>query len=273
MGENLTGGNDPKRSREQWAPRIEHIKVASPDPEARNINVDGRHLVSPLQGFGQLTQKTFTMRLPGVKLSQSEVMDIWKENFQRFQPRENKFYPPMTGIQPGEVLLIEARVPPLPGLPGILPVSTGVMVLYADDNSFTVMNPEGHPLSGWNTFSVQEEDGVLVARVQEQSRPSDPLYEFFFRFLGSSAQQDKIWIHVLTQLADYFGIKGEVTMIKVVLDPNVQWSEAKQIWKSAAIRTIFYIPALPFIKIGRKLFGKRETVKDVDRSDTGTRRA
>lgn len=259
MDENLPTGNEPKKPAQQWAPRVKQIKVESPNPAAKNINVDGRTLTSPLQGFGQLTQKTFTLQLHGVKLSAEEVMDVWKENFQQFQPRDNTFYPSMVGIQPGEVLLIEAHVPPLPGLPSVMPVSTGVMVLYADETSFTVMNPEGHPLSGWNTFSVHEEDGVLVARVQEQSRPSDPLYEFFFRFLGSSAQQDKIWIHVLTQLAAHFGVKGDVSTVKVILDPKVQWSEAKLIWKSAAIRTVFYLMALPFIKVGRRLFGKKNT--------------
>ncbi len=235
--------NDPRQS--AWSPPVDRIKVTGAPQGAMNLNVEGRHLVSPLQGFGQMWQKTFKMRLSGVKMTPAQVMQVWKENFQRFQPPENRFLPSMVGIQPGETLLIEAKVPAFPGTPSILPVATGVMVLYADDEMFTVMNPEGHPLSGWNTFSAYEEEGCVVAQVQEQSRPSDPLYEFFFRYFGSSAQQDKIWIHVLTSLADFLGVKGQVVVSKTLIDPGVQWSQARNIWHNAAIRTVFYVLAAP----------------------------
>jgi hypothetical protein len=221
------------------------MKVADIPAGAKNLNVDGRQPTSPLQGFGQCWQKTFKVRLSGVRLSPAEVMRTWKENFQKFQPPENFFYPSMAGIKPGEVLLIEARVPPLPGMPSFLPVATGVMVLYADDTTFTVMTPEGHPESGWNTFSVYEEDGGLVAQTQSLCRPTDPLYEVFNRYLGSSGQQDKVWTHVLTSLAEYYGVKGQVTLTKTLVDPQVQWKYAKNIWKSAAIRTVFYIISAP----------------------------
>jgi hypothetical protein len=172
-------------------------------------------------------------------------MKVWKENFPKFQPPENRFYPTMSGLKPGEVVLIDAKVPPLPGTPSILPVSTGVLVMYADDTTITVMTPEGHPESGWNTFSTYEEDGVVIAQCQSLCRPNDPLYEFFNRFMGSSAQQDKIWIHVLASLAEHFGVKGQVTTAKVLVDPSVQWSQAKNIWNNAAIRTVFYLLAAP----------------------------
>jgi hypothetical protein len=236
-----------------WAKPTHTMTVSGAPKEAMNINVEGRHLVSPLQGFGQMWQKTFKIRLPGVERTASEVMALWKANFQNFQPPENKFYPSMSGIKPGETILIEGKVPPLPGMPSIMPVATGVMVLYADDESFTVMNPEGHPLSGWNTFSVYEDDDGLYAQVQEQSRPSDPLYELFFRFLGSSVQQDQIWVHVLTSLSRYFGIRNEkVAVEKILMDPSVQWSAAKNITKSAAIRTVFYVMGAPIRWVTKK---------------------
>jgi hypothetical protein len=237
-----------------WAPPTSKIKVSDVPAGAINLNVDGRQPVSPLQGFGQCWQKTFKVRLSGVKQSPAEVMRTWKENFQKFQPRENFFYPSMSGIKPGEVLLIEAKVPPLPGMPSFLPVATGVMVLYADDTAFTVMTPEGHPESGWNTFSVFEEDGGLVAQTQSLCRPTDPLYEVFNRYLGSSAQQDKVWTHVLTSLAEYYGVKGQVTLTKVLVDPKVQWKQAKNIWKNAGIRTVFYLLGAP-VRWVRRLAG------------------
>ena len=39
-------------------------------------------------------------------------------------------------------------------LPGGMKLSTGVMVLYADDESFTLMTPQGHMFAGWITFSA-----------------------------------------------------------------------------------------------------------------------
>jgi hypothetical protein len=211
-----------------------------------NINVDGRQLASPIQGFGQMWQKTFKVCLPGVSLTPEQMMAEWKDNFQRFQPKENTFYPTMAGIRPGEVLLIEAKVPPLPGLPSLLPVATGVLVMYADEASFTVMTPEGHPEAGWNTFSVFEEDGSLVAQCQSLCRPADPLYELFLRILGSGDQQDKIWAHMLMQLAQHYGVNGQVSLTKTLVDPAVQWSQAKNIWNNAAIRTVFYLLGTPF---------------------------
>lgn len=239
-----------------WAKPVKQVRVKDAPADAMNLNVDGRSLVSPLQGFGQLWQKTFKVRLPGIDLSPAEVMSIWRENFSRFQPPENRFIAPVSGgITPGEVFLIEAKVPPFPGGPSILPVSTGVMILYADETSFTVMNPEGHPLAGWNTFSVYEENGCLVAQVHEQSRPNDPLYEVFNRFLGSSKQQDKIWNTVLTNLAAHFNVSEQVSQTTILIDPRVQWSEARNIWKNAAVRTVFYLIANPGYLFRRKSRG------------------
>jgi len=241
-----------KRSETAWAPPTTRMKVGEMSAAVRNINVDGRQPLSPLQGFGQMWQKTFQLRLTGVDKTPAEIMQIWKENFPNFQPPDNRFYPTMAGIKPGEVLLIAAKVPPFPGLPSILPVDTGVMVLYADDTTFTVMTPEGHPEAGWNTFSVYEEDDSLVAQCQSLCRPNDPLYDFFNRFLGASGQQDQIWIHVLESLGDHLGVRGQATTTKVLVDPKVQWSQAKNIWHNAGIRTIFYLLGTPLRWLRRK---------------------
>jgi hypothetical protein len=246
---------DQPASREEthWAKPVSKLEVTEAPAGTMNINVAGRHLSGPLQGFGQMWQKAFRIRLTGVTQSPEEVMEIWKANFPNFQPPENRFYPTMSGITPGEVLLIQAKVPPFPGMPSVLPVATGVMVLYADEESFTVMCPEGHPLSGWNTFSTYDEDGTVVAMVQEQSRASDPFYESFFRLFGSSNQQDKIWVHVLTALAGHFGVQEEVSINKSLLDPSVRWAGARNIWHNAGIRTVFYLLATPIRWLRRKV--------------------
>jgi hypothetical protein len=50
---------------------------------------------------------------------------------------------------------------------------------------------------------------------------------------------------VLTSLAGHLGVKGQVTLTKVLVDPKVQWKHAKNIWKNAGIRTVFYLLGAP----------------------------
>jgi len=91
-----------------------------------------------------------------------------------------------------------------------------------------------------------------VAQCQSLCRPNDPLYDFFNRFLGASGQQDEIWVHVLESLADHLGVHGQVTTTKVLVDPKVQWSQAKNIWHNAGIRTVFYVLGAPLRWLRRK---------------------
>lgn len=230
--------NDASR----WAKPISRLKISDVPTGATNLNLEGRQIVSPLQGFGTLWQKTYRMPLAGVSATAAEVMNTWKENFPRFQPLGNHFYPPITGINPGQVIFITSTLPVFPGLPGLVPIAAGVVVIYEDDECFTIMTPEGFPESGWNTFSVQDEDGVPVAQVQTLARAADPIYEFGLYVMGGNQFQDKTWAHVLTALAAHFGVAGQVQSHKVCVDPRLQWSEAKNVWHNAAIRTFFYLP-------------------------------
>lgn len=229
---------DQPRDAAYWAQPVSKLKVSEMPPEAVNLNVEGRQVVGPLQGFGQMWQKTYRIRLSAANVTPMEVMKLWKERFPTFMPDDSRFYPPMVGVQPGEVLLINASV-------AGMPVDTGVMVLYADDVSFTVMTPEGHPESGFNTFSAYEEDGTVVAQVQSLARANDPIYEFGFRFMGGSKVQERIWHHVLTSLAAQFGVQGPVEMQKVCVDPRLQWRQAKNIWQNAQVRTVLYTLTAP----------------------------
>ena len=74
------------------------------------------------------------------------------------------------GSSPGEVALLDIK--PVPGSP--VRLSTGVMVIYADDESFTFITPEGHMFSAWITFSAYRDGDVTVAQVQALERTSDP---------------------------------------------------------------------------------------------------
>jgi hypothetical protein len=247
---------DPQHSEsERWARPISKLKTSQAPSGAININLDGLQVVGALQGFGQLWRKTFKVRLSGVNVTPAEVMRTWKDNFPSFQPATNHFYPSLSGIKPGEVIWIDTKLPILPGLPGILPIASGVMVMYVDDTSFSVMTPEGFPVSGWNNFSVYEEDSVTVAQVESYDRPADPIYEFGFRIMGGSPQQDQIWVHVLEKLAEHYGVKGQVQVKRVCLDPKLQWRYAKNVFHNAALRTLLYALGAPFRWIGRLFKG------------------
>jgi hypothetical protein len=225
--------NNEPQDAAYWARLTSVMKVSRQPTGALNLNVEGKRVVGPLQGFGQLWQKTYRVRLPAVKLTPAEVMKIWKANFPTFLPPQQRFYPVMDRIEPGQIILINASVTGMP-------VSTGVMVLYADDEAITLMTPQGHPESGWNTFSASTaEDGCLVCQIQSLARANDPIYELGFRIAGASVQE-RIWYHVLIALAAHFGVKGQVESDKICVDAHLQWSEAKNIWQNAAMRTVFY---------------------------------
>ena len=233
-----TPDNPPQaRDAGNWAKPVDKLKVTDAPSGAVNLNVDGKHVVSPLQGFGQLWQKTYRVKLAGAQVSPVKVVAYWKEHLPELMPADSRFYPSLTGIKPGEVVLINAN---LPGVP--MPVSTGVLILYADDESFSVMTPQGHPESGFNTFSALIEDGVTVAQIQSLARANDPIFEFGFRFMGGSKQQEKIWHHVLGSLAAQFGVAAPVEMRKVCVDSRLQWSQAGNIWHNSIIRTTLNAP-------------------------------
>ena len=232
-----------------WAKPVDKLTVGDTPTGAMNLNVDGRGLTGPLQGFGQLWQKTYRIRLEGAEASPQDVVAYWKAHLPTLMPDDSRFYPSLTGVKPGEVLLINAT---LPGMPGGMPVSTGVLVLYADDEAFSVMTPDGHPESGFNTFSAYDDDGVTVAQIQSLARANDPVYEFGFRFMGGGAQQERIWRHVLTGLAGNFGVTAaEVDVKKVCVDNRLQWGRASNVRHNAVIRTTLNAP----VRVARRLFG------------------
>jgi hypothetical protein len=149
-------------------------------------------------------------------------------------------------VKPGEVLFISAFLPMWPGARSGMPISAGVMVLYADENMFTVMTPAGFPEAGWNSFSAfSDEDGTTVAQVQSLARTNDPIYEFGFRWMGGARQQERIWAHVLTQVAAHFGVQGQVTTELQCVDPSLQWGQAGNVFKNAIILTMLYRLSAP----------------------------
>ena len=229
----LSSGKKEPRDAAYWAQQISTLKVARTPTGALNLNVEGREALSPLQGFGQMWQKTYQVRLQGIHVEAAEVIKTWKERFPTFWPKGNRFYAPLIGIVPGEVALLNLASPG-----GML--STGVVVLYADDESFTLMTPQGHMFAGWITFSAYEEDGSTVAQAHVLMRADDPLYELGM-ILGGHKAEDKFWQYTLTSLAAYLGVDAPKVRTEVVcLDPRVQWTHFWNIRHNAAMRTGIY---------------------------------
>ena len=226
------------RDAAHWAAQGAHLRVSEVPAGAVNLNVEGRAVVGPLQGFGPLWQKTYRVRLVGVAVTPVELAAYWKAHFGDLQPRENRFYTPSVGVTPGEIVLMNASAQGLP-------VNSGLLILYSDDDSFTFMTPEGCPEAGWIMCSAFEEDGGVVAQVRTQGRSNDPIFEVGFRMFGAK-QQERIWTHVLTQLASRYNLNPTPTIDRVCLDPRMQWGHARNVWHNATIRSFFYALSHPF---------------------------
>jgi hypothetical protein len=106
------------------------------------------------------------------------------------------------------------------------------------------MTPQGHMFAGWITFSAAELEGETVAQAQVLMRASDPIYEVGLA-LGGHRQEDAFWQHTLTQLAAHFGQAAEVDTQVVCVDRKRQWSNWRNVWHSAAIRSTLYTLAAP----------------------------
>ena len=68
--------------------------------------------------------------------------------------------------------------------------STGVFVLCADQESFTLMTPQGHMFAGWITFSAELAGLDTIVRAHVLMRANDPLYELGMTF-GGHRKEDR----------------------------------------------------------------------------------
>jgi len=239
------------RDATNWAKTVSRLNVSTVPEGATGINVSGKRLASPIQGFGKMWQKTYQIRVPRERVSAAELISAWKLHFPDFWPPGNRFYGPLTGIAPGEVALIEAS------LPGRLKLSTGVMVMYADEESFTLMTPEGHMFAGWITFSASEQGDATVAQAQVLMRASDPIFELGL-VLGGHRQEDVFWETTLHNVAAHFDVTGvEVDTAVVCVDKGRQWKRWTNVWHSAAIRSTIYMLNAPFRALDAVFRGTR----------------
>jgi len=225
------------RRQGRWAKPVDRLDVPDLPKEAINLNVRGRRLTGPVKGFGQLWKRTYATQLVNSAVTPTELIQVWRERFPNFWPPGSRYYGIEKPIDAGDIAVLN-----LAGPAGTR-IATGIMVIYADEESFCFMSVEGHMFGGMITFSAHQEDGVAVAQVQALLRASDPFFETIVRLgLGTKAE-DEFWHGTLKNLAAHFGVTGQpVSQHVELLDSRLQWAEAKNIWYNAAIRTALYMP-------------------------------
>jgi len=234
----------PRTSTDGWAKPVSKLSMGVAPTGAINLNVNGKHITGPLKGFGQLWQKTYSVRLAGSEIAPTDLIKVWKAEFPNFWPDGNRFYGAAGQIEPGDVALLN-----LSG-PGGATISTGILVIYADAESFSFMTPQGHIFAGMITFSSHEDDGTTVAQIQALVRASDPIYEMGCRVGIAHKSEDAFWHGTLRSLAARFGVNGIVQQRNSLIDPRMQWSAAGDVWHNAAVRTTLYAP----VNAVRRLF-------------------
>jgi len=242
--------DSPRPIEGAWAKPVERLSSAQVQADI-NLNVDGKQLAGPLRGFGQMWQKTYKIRLSGATVTPQQIVQTWKENFGDFWPKKNRFYSAGASIQAGEVAVLNLAGPygiMAPGNKGL--VSTGVLVIYSDEESFSFMTPEGHIFAGMITFSAYEQDQGVWAQIQALIRANDPLYEIGARMGIIHKMEDEHWHAVLQNLALRFGVQGTVVQGNVLVDPRLVWNQSGNIRHNAAIHTGIYLALTPFRWLG-----------------------
>lgn len=237
VAQDATADRQAPRDAANWAAKVDRLQVG-PRDGVRGTNVAGRRLTGPVQGFGKMLQKTYRMDV-GAGIEPTAAIAVWREHFPEFWPKGKKFAAPLAGIRPGEVALLDISVG------GGVKLSTGVMVLYSDAESFTLMTPEGHMFAGWITFSAERSGDTTSVQAQALFRANDPIYELGL-MLGGSRTEDRFWIATLESLGRRLGVESPaVTMHASCVDARRQWRKAGNVRHNSMIRSVLQTVADP----------------------------
>ena len=233
------------RNAASWAKKVERLEVDQRDG-VRGTNVAGRRLTGPVQGFGKMWQKSYRMKA-GSQIQPEDAIATWKAHFPEFWPKGNRFAGALTGINPGDVALLDLAIG------GGVKLSTGVFVLYADAESFTLMTPQGHMFAGWITFSAEREGDDTIVQALVLMRANDPIYELGMTF-GGHKKEDKFWAATMVALGNRLGVPDPaVETTSICVDSKRQWRHARNIWHNSALRSVLQTGAAPFTGMARML--------------------
>ena len=241
------------RDAASWARKVERLEV-NPRDGVRGTNVAGRRLTGPVQGFGKMWQKSYRMKA-GAQIAPEQAISTWREHFPEFWPKGNRFAGALTGINPGDVALLDLAIG------GGVKLSTGVFVLYADAESFTLMTPQGHMFAGWITFSAEREGDTTIVQAQVLMRANDPLYEVAMTF-GGHRKEDKFWAATLTALGQRLGAQDpKVEIRSICVDSKRQWRHSRNVWHNSMVRSVLQTLAAPVTGLGHLIRGSKRGMK------------
>ncbi len=140
--------------------------------------------------------------MQGSNVTPQDVIAAWKAHFPDFWPKGNRFFMPLSSITPGDVAGAQhedARC-------GVK-MSTGIFVLYADDESFSFLMPEGqHVQRNDHVQRARRRTATTVAQAQALIRAQDPLYELGMKVGVRTARRTSTGSTRSTSLAKYFGV-------------------------------------------------------------------
>jgi hypothetical protein len=216
-----------------WAPKVDRLHVNGPRQD-KAFNVEGRRLAGPQQGFGPLYDRTFTITL-GDAVSPEALVGDWRAHFGEFWPKSATFYGSLTSIQAGDVAPLTASG-----------ITTGVLVIYADDTSFSYMTPVGHMFAGMITFSARDQQGAgTVAEIRMLVRPADALWVMVWPV--GKGMENKFWKKTLTNLAESRGVTGvSATEATTCVDRRILWKNWRNVFHNGGIVTVLHSLGRPF---------------------------
>lgn len=216
-----------------WAPKVDRLHVAD-DLRKYGYNVEGRRVAGPTTGFGPLWLRTYTADL-GTAAAPERVVADWRERFGDYWPRMGRFHGSIAAIQPGDVAPFTAAG-----------MTSGVMVLYADETSFSFLTPEGHMFAALITFSCESNDrGRSIAQIRMLLRTSDPLFDVIWPF--ERRGEDLFWPGTLRNLAAAHGVRPVRVLVQSeCVDRKRLWKNWRNIRYNSGIRTIGHVLSAPF---------------------------
>ena len=233
------------RDEANWAAKVDRFSVTD-DVAAAGFNIRGRRPAGAQQGFGRLWQRRYATDL-GVAVTPEQLVVDWKERFPRYWPKGATMHVALTGMTPGSVNPIALAAG------GGLTISTGIFVLYSDEECFTFMCPEGHMFAGWITFGAAKSDtDTTVAEVTMLMRPSDPLYELGWPVM--KRKEDVFWADTLRNLARDHGVANAlVSETTTCVDRKRLWHNWTNVRHNSGIKSAWHVVTTPVraIRTGR----------------------
>jgi hypothetical protein len=229
---------DEPRDAAYWAANVDRLHVGD-NVKDFGYNVEGRRVAGPQQGFGRLWQRTTAITV-GDTVSPEKLIADWRANFGNYWPTTARFHGSLTGIAPGDVAPLETG-----------PVTTGILVLYADETSFTFMTPEGHMFAAMITFSADLTEEGTRARIDILLRTSDPVFEAGWFYIRPT--EDRFWADTLRNLAAAHGVQHvEVAQTTECVDRRRIWRNWTNVARNSGIRTVWHGVTAPLRRRSRK---------------------